>query len=457
MNNNGQKNIEEIVKELGIKTTEYWINQLKTLEPHQIGVIKISGKLLEGSSLKQLSAEIAYLSNKAGFYLPLVLGGGVQYDKLCNGSKKVNGLRITSKSLINQIVHSSFVNQGKIVNQLQNSGVDAEAINPGNIIVQPHGCEIENGEKIDTGYVGDVVSINTAPIIKAIIEKKVPVLTHIGYYNNEPYNINATTVAKDLVRFLQTRKLIIVGDTPVLDHDGKIIKNIGSELEFKNLVNSGIVQGGMINNVEEAYKLLNYLGPGHSVQITSLKKKKKVIESTGFLEELLTTEGSGTKIDIPSIITAKPLLENDKPILYDLINNAFSAKNKKLVENYFDTISSKGATVYLDETKNGGAITYPLDSFEYICKLFVKKGYEGLGIAKSLINNIYLQKKKVAWRFCKDNENGNGFYNDIINKYGGFSADVNDYVVYCVGIPYNQKPYIAKMISEIPPTLEAIK
>ena len=42
-------------------------------------------------------------------------------------------------------------------------------------------------------------------------------------FNNEFYNVNATDMARELILALEAKKLIIIGDTPILDRDGTII------------------------------------------------------------------------------------------------------------------------------------------------------------------------------------------------------------------------------------------
>src|SRR3989338_8734572 len=95
------ENIDNIVHELGISAATFWTNLLKTTPHHKIGTIKISGKCITGSYLKQFCDEMAYIDQVTGIHLPIVLGGGVQYDKLPDykNSGKVNGMRVTSKEL----------------------------------------------------------------------------------------------------------------------------------------------------------------------------------------------------------------------------------------------------------------------------------------------------------------------------------------------------------------------
>ncbi len=452
------KSVDDLVDKHSIKTSQYWIKMLKTLPQYQLGVIKSSGKLLAGDNLDQLCGELAYMAAQ-GFYLPLVIGGGVQYDKLpeYKGGKKVNDIRITSASLIEAMVPLALENQQLVVDTLAGFDTDSVAIPIDSVIVQPHGVEMSSdGVEHDTGYVGDVVSINTKPIISAIHNKQIPVLTHLGANNGDTFNINATTLAKELVKYMQAKKLIVVGNMPVCDNDGNIIKSIYSELEFNKLVQQGVITGGMVNNGQDAYDLLKYLGPGHSVQLTSLKGDNEGnIKSTGLLEEFLG-DGSGTKICMPSVITTYPLDVVDKSMLTDLINNIFSEQGKTLDEDYFGIVGSKDSSVYLDSLNQGGAISYPINDCEYLCKIFTHKDYEGLGIATSTIETVIGQKGKIAWRTSNGNTCAIEKYSKIVEHYDGFVESGEKYSVFMIGVDAEKKDKVVKEVSSIPKTFSVM-
>ncbi len=448
--------LENIVE----NTLNYWVKTLHTLPQEQVGVIKASGKLLEGANLLQLASEIAYLSKKE-FYLPLVIGGGPYYDALCKDAKKVNGLRITDESLMKKIVPKANENIDEVVDAIKKTGIDAIAIPFEAIYVVPHGKEIDiNGLEIDTGFVGDIANINTKPIIQAIYNKQIPVLSHIGIFNDKYYNINATSVAKELVKFLQAKKLIILGDTPVKNVEGDIISTINSELEFKKLVQDGTIKGGMIKNVEEAYDLLKYLGPGHCVQISSLKFNNgdDIVSSTGLREELLG-DGNGTQIWEPFVITSYPLNAVSPFDIKNSIDEVFIKElGKKLKKDYIDIISPENPTIYLTSKKAGGAISYKIDGCEYLCKIFIDKDYSGLGLGTSIMDTIILQKGPLCWRASVKNEGGIIFYDKIETQYknkgiAAFSKVSGDYKVYIIGLPEEKSHNIIRQVVNIPATL----
>jgi acetylglutamate kinase len=456
MNTKIQK-IETLVKSNKLATKDYWINVLSTIPPHQVGVVKSSGKLLSQPELDVLAQEIAYIANEAGFYLPLVIGGGDQYDNAVGKSKKINDIRITDTSIIKLVVDIASENQEKVIDALNKYGVEAKAIPFNSIIVDPHGYEIQDGIKVDMGLVGDIVSIDTKKIISAVHEKTIPIISHIGMHKGVEYNINATTVGAFVAKTLQSKKLILVGDMPVQNENGELIKIIGSELEFNRFVHDGTIQKGMKKNLEEAFEFL-HLGPGHSVQITKLGKTMDGhIKSTGLLEELLG-DGSGTMISVPYLITQYPIKAVNKQHLTNMINGIFKEQKKKLVPGYFDSLLEKDATIYLDSGNKGGAISYQFDGFEYICKLFTLKDYEGQGISKSIISMIAMHKNSFAWRTSTTNSDAcicN--YKKRVKEYGGWIERSGEYYIFGVGIEGYAKKQAVDALLKIPASFEPIK
>lgn len=455
--------IDTIIGQIGISITQHWIRMLRTLPRHEVGVVKASGKLLGKPYLEQLAAELAYLARQTGFCLPLIIGGGVQYDSLpaYKGAGRVNDLRVTSAELIGQMLPLAWENQERVAAALREAGVDAIVIPPETVRVKPHGAEYsrDTHEEIDLGFVGDVVTIDTKRIIAAIYAGQIPVVSHLGLrpQDGKVYNVNATTLAAELVRVLGAKKLIIVGDTPVKDGEA-VVRTFFSRRIFEEMSAQGTISGGMEKNVREAFDLLERLGPDHSVQLTTLKYANgngSHLASTGLLEELLG-DGSGTKVMIPSPVVAYPLSAIEMVMVTTMINDAFmNQQGKLLVPGYFPAVSGKDPTIYLDANKRGGAVTYPLPGFngkgcEYLCKLFTKPDYEGLGVAASIMEMVILQKGAVAWRSSKPSR----LYDSVIRHYGGFKEQRGTYTVYGVGIPDDKKEDVILRVVSIPATLQ---
>lgn len=457
-----KRQIKRIIKDLGIKTKNYWRDMLGTIPNYEVGVIKASENILEGKNLQQLCAEIAYLCKETDFYLPLVIEPRIRYDKLPSAIKPVKGVRVITKEMMDEIIPKIKAKQDEVIQSLKDAGVDAVAIDFEEIRVTPLGeTQVKRGEKIDVGYFGEVVTIDTKPIIQAIHEKKIPVIADVGTYKDDYYETDATDLSAELVKFLQAKKLIIIGEKPITESDGKIIKQIYSEIEFIKLTRNGTIKKSLINSGREAYDMLNYMGPGHSVQITSLHFSGDKLQSTGLLEELLGN-GSGTILLIPHVVTGYPLKVLKRKFLEmieEKINLSFKPQKKKLVKKYFNMVSKKDATLYLDPKINGGAVSYIVDDFEYMCKLFTDKNYEGLGLGTSIIEHIFLQKGNIVWRTSVKNKETVKFYKKIIEHYqrnevNAFAAKKENYWIFGIGIKDEKKEKTINKIARLRKTFD---
>jgi hypothetical protein len=421
---NTRKNVKNIASSLGIRTAKFWIEALQTLPLHRIGTIKVSAQIQQANTLQQLAAEIAFLASEAGFYLPLVLG---------KGSQVMGRTEIKSQ-------------QDLVVDALHNAGVHAVAIDPRCVLLQSQ--ETISGRSLL------VVTIDTKPIVQAIYDHKVPVLSPVGYCQEDRlfYELTAINVAKELVKWLQALKLIVVGNRPLSVQDPQLIFKTYSELEFQKMVYQGVLPPDLSAYMREGFDLLKYLGPNHSMQITSLSYREGKLQSTGLLEELIGN-GSGIKLVIPPVITAYPFNVVKRDLLLQMANQSFSGQGREIINGYFEHIRDKNPTAYLDSQEKGGAITYPIKDSEYLCKLFTLSDYEGLGIGSSIIETVIMQKQRLAWRTSLTNQQAVDWYGKLIQEYQGISEKHDPYMIYGIGIPQQAWKKVVQQIVSIPATM----
>ena len=112
-------------------------------------------------------------------------------------------------------------------------------------------------EIIDIGLVGKVKKINSELIISLAQNAFIPVIAPTGMGDNgETYNINADIVAGEIAAALKAEKLLLLTDVEgVLDKDKKLI-NTMTDKEALNLIDDGIVEGGMFPKVKCCLKAL---------------------------------------------------------------------------------------------------------------------------------------------------------------------------------------------------------
>ena len=87
--------------------------------------------------------------------------------------------------------------------------------------------------------------------------------------NGEFYNINADEVASEIAVALKADKLIILTDTPGIllkEDDENSLLSKASVAEIRKLIESGVIQGGMIPKAESAVQaILRGVGSVHII------------------------------------------------------------------------------------------------------------------------------------------------------------------------------------------------
>lgn len=253
-------------------------------------VVKYGGNAMISEELKEAVIGDIVLLSLIGIKVVLVHGGGPEINEMLNKTGKksefIDGLRVTDKETadIVQMVLAGKVNKN-LVNQIQNMGGKAVGL-----------CGVDDhmikAEKLDDvhGYVGNITNINTE-LIRDLIEKDyIPVISTIGYDdNNNTYNINADTAAAYIAGALRAESLINMTDIPGLlmdkDNPDTLIKKLYVS-DAPELMHEGVISGGMIPKVQCCTEAIR-MGV----------KKVFIIDGRiphSILIETLTDEGIGT-------------------------------------------------------------------------------------------------------------------------------------------------------------------
>lgn len=256
---------------------ETLIEALPYLQKFRGGIflIKYGGSTMEAEDqVERFLVDVAFL-DAVGIRVVLVHGGG----KAINGRMKeqglvpqfVGGLRVTDAATV-EIVRSVLdeeVNPG-IVAQLKKLGVKAVGISGRDVFTArklPPVAE-PDGKQVDLGFVGEAEEVNPAPVHAAMASGAIPVISPLGALSSgEPMNINADVSASALAAALPATKLIFLSDVPGLMHDPKDPESLIHSLtasQTEELIDRGIIAGGMIPKVRSATKALaNGLGKVH--------------------------------------------------------------------------------------------------------------------------------------------------------------------------------------------------
>lgn len=245
----------------------------------KINVIKVGGAVVEDpASLGELINQFATMPG----YKVLVHGGGRSATKIAAQlgieSHMVGGRRITDEDMLQVVtmVYGGLVNK-RIVAALQAKGVNAVGLTGADMdIIRSHKREpkmvtMDDGSRqlVDFGFVGDVDFANgrrLAALIKPQegVEAVVPVvapLTHDGKGNilNTNADTMASTVAKALVDDFDVTLTFCFEKPGVManaDDDDSVISSINTDI-YAQLKQDGIVSGGMIPKLDNAFDSLN--------------------------------------------------------------------------------------------------------------------------------------------------------------------------------------------------------
>ncbi|HUC85627.1 MAG TPA: acetylglutamate kinase [Candidatus Acidoferrales bacterium] len=148
------------------------------------------------------------------------------------------------------------------------------------------------GEKIDIGYVGEVIEVNVAPLKESMWCGFTPVISPTARgEDGQIYNCNADVAAAMAAIALNAKRLVFMSDVPGLMRDPKDASTVIAHLqtgEVPALKAAGIVDKGMIPKVDSAIAAI-----------------KSGVEKVSFVDgrvphavllEIFTDQGVGTEI-----------------------------------------------------------------------------------------------------------------------------------------------------------------
>ncbi|MFL0269071.1 acetylglutamate kinase [Candidatus Clostridium radicumherbarum] len=224
-------------------------------------VIKYGGSIMNNKDAQEAFIEDLQLLTSIGVKIVIVHGGGPEISKWLNKAgaenRFIKGLRVTNSTTMEivEMVLSGNVNK-KLSSNISRKNLNAVGISGKdcNLIKAKKKYIYENGNKIDIGFVGEVVSINKELLVNLINNNLIPVISPIGCdAEGNSYNINADYAASFISGVLKAEKLLIMTDIDGVYTDIKdpssILETITID-EIKEFTESGIITGGMIPKLE---------------------------------------------------------------------------------------------------------------------------------------------------------------------------------------------------------------
>lgn len=255
-------------------------------------VVKYGGNAMSDEGLKISVMKDIALLQMVGVKIVLVHGGGPDISrtlhKLGKETKFIDGLRYTDKDTVEIVatVLSGKVNKSLVADLFE---LGVKAIGLSGI----DGAMIQ-AEQLDEkfGYVGEITSINSEPILLALENNYIPVIATTGIdHTGQFYNINADIAAAEIAAAVNAEQFILLTDVRGVLRDVDNPESLITEINIKeipDLINSGIISGGMIPKIDSCVNAMN-------------KGLKEAVIIDGRVEhsillELFADEGFGTLI-----------------------------------------------------------------------------------------------------------------------------------------------------------------
>jgi acetylglutamate kinase len=229
-------------------------------------VVKLGGDVLEGAALAAVADSLHAVVTETPHALAIVHGGGAQVTALAGRlgieTRMVGGRRITDAAALEvlEMVVAGKLNL-ELCAALQARGVQAVGLHAGSGVLRarrrpPRIVSGAGPEPVDMGLVGDVVGFDL-PLLEALwAASRVPVMSSLGLDGGTVLNLNADLVASQLATTLGAGSLIAVTAVGGVRRDkDDPASRIGrlTVAEARRAIADGVVQGGMIPKLEEAF------------------------------------------------------------------------------------------------------------------------------------------------------------------------------------------------------------
>ena len=268
-------------------------------------LIKYGGHAMIDDEAMASTARDTVLLKYVGMEPIVVHGGGPEIsrsmDKLGKEPKFIKGLRVIDEETM-EIIKMVLV--GKISTNIVSqicyhdgkgigvSGKDSRLILASKKPAHKVTDESGNEEEIDLGLVGEINCVNKDLLEMFVKNDYIPVISPVGIAEDgASLNLNADTAAGEIASAVDAEKLIILTDVPGVLRDPKdpnsLIQKIRID-EVPQLIEEGIITGGMIPKIETCVKAIE--NGVESCHIIDGRKKHSL------LLEIFTKNGIGTMI-----------------------------------------------------------------------------------------------------------------------------------------------------------------
>ncbi|WP_168583738.1 acetylglutamate kinase [Gephyromycinifex aptenodytis] len=272
-----------------------WLEQFKGA----LVVVKYGGNAMIDEELKQAFAQDIAFLRYAGLRPVVVHGGGPQIARMLQRlgmqSEFKGGLRVTTPEVMD-VVRMVLTGQvgRELVGLLNQHGPIAVGLSgeDGHLFGARKRPAIVDGEAVDIGLVGDVVTVNPSAVQDILAAGRIPVVSTVAPdldREAQVLNVNADTAASALAVSLRAQKLVVLTDVPGIYANWPDRDSLLSQLdvdEAEELLRR--VDAGMVPKIEACVRAIRGGVPrAHVVDGRT---------AHSLLLEVFTDEGIGTMI-----------------------------------------------------------------------------------------------------------------------------------------------------------------
>jgi acetylglutamate kinase len=228
-------------------------------------VVKLGGSAMEDPAATDSCLRSVATLNALGVPLVLVHGGGKPIDRAMAEAglvpKKVAGRRYTDDATLDIVVRvlKDDIN-ADLVARYNSLGAGIARSVPNALSGERLVLRDDAGAAIDLGRVGRVTRVNEGPLNDVLYgDCHVPVIPSLATDDTGWLNVNADTAASAVAGALKAYKAIFLTDTPGVLRDranpASLIPAL-TEREARDLIASGVIDGGMVPKVEACFEAL---------------------------------------------------------------------------------------------------------------------------------------------------------------------------------------------------------
>jgi acetylglutamate kinase len=263
----------------------------------RIVVVKYGGNAMVDEQLKQAFAQDMVFLRLAGIRPVVVHGGGPQITAMLNRlglpGEFRGGLRVTTPETID-VVRMVLVGQvgRELVGLINQHGPYAVGLSgeDAGLFTAAKRTALVDGEAVDIGLVGDVVSVNPEAVLDIVAAGRIPVVAGVAPdADGTVYNINADSAAAALAGALDAAKLVVLTDVEGLFASYPDPESVISELTAAQLEPMlRTLESGMAPKMEACLRAVRGgVGQAHVID-------GRVPHSV--LLEVFTSDGVGTMV-----------------------------------------------------------------------------------------------------------------------------------------------------------------